>query len=77
VGLILPTTPQLDRVFELLMSLDMKDEDNLLILEQEIAILDDVELDNLVKVGKKYKKTLGYFYDRLTQEKKLRKQGVY
>ena len=58
------------------MSLDMKDENNLLILEQEIAILDDVELDNLVKVGKKYKKTLMYFYDILVKEKKLRKQGV-
>ena len=58
------------------MSLDMKDENNLLILEQEIAILDDEELYNLLKVGKKYKKTLGYFYDRLVQEQRFRKQGV-
>lgn len=72
----MPTTPQLDRIFELLMSLDMKDENNLLILEQEIAILDDEELYNLLKVGKKYKKTLGYFYDRLVQEQRFRKQGV-
>ena len=59
------------------MSLDMKDEDNLLILEQEIAILDDEELSNLIEVGKKYKKTLKYFYDRLVQEQKFRKQGAY
>lgn len=59
------------------MSLDMQDENNLLILEQEIAILDDEELSNLLKIGKKYKKTLGYFYERLAQEQKLRKQGAY
>lgn len=59
------------------MSLDMKDEDNLLILEQEIAILDDEELSNLIKVGRKYKKTLGYFYNRLIQEQRFRKQGAY
>lgn len=72
----MPTTSQLDRVFEFLMSLDKNDENGLIILEQEIAILDDEELNNLVKVGRKYKKTLGYFYDMLVQEKKLRKQGV-
>jgi hypothetical protein len=77
VGLILPTTPQLDRVFELLMTLDMQDENNLLILEQEIAMLDDEELSNLLKIGKKYKKTLEYFYERLVQEQRLRKQGAY
>lgn len=58
------------------MSLDMKDEDNLLILEQEIAILDEDELTNLVKVSKKYRKTLGYFYERVLQEKRIRKHGV-
>lgn len=59
------------------MTLDMQDENNLLILEQEIAMLDDEELSNLLKIGKKYKKTLGYFYERLAQEQRLRKQGAY
>ena len=72
----MPTTPQLDRVFELLMFLDKDDENSLIILEQEVALLDDEELDNLIKVGKKYKNTLMYFYDILVKEKKLRKQGV-
>lgn len=72
----MPTTPQLDRIFEILMILDKDDENKLIILEQEVALLEDDELDNLIKVGKKYRKTLTYFYNILVNEKKLRKQGV-
>ena len=72
----MPTTPQLDRIFEILMFLDKDDENKLIILEQEVALLEDDELDNLIKVGKKYRKTLTYFYNILVKEKKLRKQGV-
>lgn len=67
-------TPQIDRIFQLLITMDMDEEENLLILEQEIALLDNNELKVCIKGAKKYKKTFAYFYDRLINERSLRKQ---
>lgn len=67
-------TPQIDRIFELLITMDMDEEENLLILEQEIAMLDKDELNVCIKGARPYKKTFGYFYDRLINERNLRKK---
>ena len=67
-------TPQIDIIFELLITMDMDEEENLLILEQEIAMLDKDELNVCIKGAKSYKKSFGYFYDRLINERNLRKK---
>lgn len=68
---------QVDRIFNLILSLDTTDETHLSYIEQEIAILSDEDLSTLIRVGKKYRKTLGFFYERLLQEKNFRKQIAF
>ena len=65
-------TPQIDLLFETLMTTDEDEEDDLFILEQVISGLDDYELKTCLSVAKKYRKNYGFFYDRLLAEKELR-----
>ena len=69
-------TPQIDRLFETLITIDEDDEEDLILLRQEVASLSEEELKTVLRVAKNYRRNYGFFYDILKLEKDYRRGTV-
>ena len=67
-------TPQIDRIFWIMMTEDYSADETLHVLAQEISILTDRELQKCLKVAKRYRKDFRFFYDMLKTENDKRVQ---
>lgn len=69
-------TPQIDRLFETLITIDEDEEEDLILLRQEVSAMSDEELKTVLRVAKNYRRNYNFFYDILKQEKDYRRGTV-